>query len=266
VEVADSEDITDAELFVLAVAANRENGARANAEDRLHNLHRLLRFPEYAVLPNTALAHLAGVSEFFVRKHLPKSNVVKINKQGRKQSKRGTGRDAKASKKAVAAAAAAAANANGLDPDLEAGKAKSSQTADTASRSLRRITTLLDGYSGFKGSEIAKAIEDGTIKLSAADLNAWAETSDSRVKQIAPLVINKGWSPKKAFSHIDKEITADTKVVHLINSAITTGGYTRDVQKTLDAATGEDIVENEPYKVLVWDSTKFLVKVTPLTK
>lgn len=184
-------------------------------------------------------------------------------------SKRGAGRKAKASKKAVAAAAANAASTEGLDADLEVKPttaAPQNKTAEAASRSLRRIANLLEGYSGFKGSEISKAVEDGTIKVSAADLIAWAETSDARVKQIAPLVINKGWSPKKAFSHIDKEITADTKVVHLINSAITTGGYTKDVQKTLDAAVGEDIVGDEPYKVLVWDTTKFLVKVTQLTK
>lgn len=261
VELAECDTITDGQLFELAIQANQENGARLTNADKLHNLLRVIRFPEFADLSNNALVPIVGASEFFIRKHRP----VASSSTTRKTSKGGTIKTGNIGKGKKKAAAAAGGTVDEPNLDLPAGSTDASKGATTTDstggklsedgdRALTRITNLLEGQHGLTAKGVREAILAGTIKVSESDLKLWSQTSDARVIQIAPLVVNQGWSPKKAFALIDKPVDSNTKVSHLINTAITTGGVTR---RNTVAAVGEPLEDHPTFSVAVFDNTKW---------
>jgi len=274
INLAEADEITDGELFRLAIAENKEHGARLTNADKLHNLHKILKFPEYAELSNNALVDIVGASEFFIRQHRPasaspavrKSKSGKSIKTGRIGKKGGKATKKSEEKSSAAGGTADAPEIPGLGDEgggapagTPSGETKKGGLDEDAERALARISNLLDGHLGFTSKGIRDAVEQGTLKLSNSDLKVWATTSDARVKQIAPLVVSLGWSPKKAFAHIDKEIDGNTKVDHLVNSAIAGGG----VLKRNSICPGETIVDNPTFTVVVFDNTKFDLAVTP---
>lgn len=276
VEIADAPDITDAEIFRLAIEANRTQGARMTSADKRHNFEKIIKFPEYADLSNHGLAEIAGVSTFFVAQHRPaaKSGAVRKTKTGKtintKNIGKKTGPKAKPlSKKAQKAADALAASKGGTvdQPDLGLGgenaetgaQPPANKLSEKAAKALKRICDNLDGANGITSESVREGVESGAINLTDGDLTAWSETSTDRIRRIAPLVINLSWSPKKAFSHIDAEVDGKTKVEHLINSTIACGG----VLKRNSVNVGEVVADHKEYLVVVVDTRKFKVTVEP---
>ncbi len=259
VEIADSKDITDAELFVLAIEANLEHGARLSGDDKLHNLNRILKFPEYADLSNNALAPIVGCSEGFIRKHRPvaKSGTVRKTKKG------GTIQTKNIGRKGGKTDASKGATTGPEDKDetkkpAESGK-KSSDADGAAERAISKICSVIDGHGGYTEAGIRKGIADETIKLSVADLELWKANSDARIKLIAPLVIGLGWSVKKALQHVDAEVNSKTKLDHVINLAIATQDVLR---RSPNLPPGEVIADNQDWSVIVWNTKKYSVTVT----
>lgn len=261
VEIADNDAITDGALFELAIAANQEHGARLTTADKLHNLQRVVKFPEYANLSDNALQHVVGASTWFIAKHRPVASAgsKRVSKKGHTINTSNIG---KGKGKAAKAAENLAEN-NEFDADLPATGAaapKAKATDDLVARAQSRIQNVLNGHNGFKGKEIEAALANGTLALSGSDLKQWADQSESRIKRIAPLIINGGFKPSKAIKLLDQPIETGTKVDHLINSSLAFGGVT----KFQDGSLGEPVTDSEPYRVLVWDSSKFTVTVTEI--
>lgn len=243
-------DFTDDDIFLAALADNNAHGVRYTNEDKLHNLLRVLKIEGIAEKPNTEIAELAGVSEFFVRKNRPvdKNPAVKTvtNKKTGKKTRVNTSKIGKKTGKTPKPAKAAKGEpktpkAPAEDADLQ--------------KALRRLGTLLKD----KYPKLIESIENGTLPLSGKEVKAWATTSDGRALKIAPLVVENQYTPSKAFDLIDKPVTTGTKVSELINASLATNGVTSPAFN----AFGEKVTDNEHFTVLVYDKRKFTVTVEP---
>ena len=241
-------DFTDDDVFLAALADNNTHGVRYTNEDKAHNLARVLKIEGVSEKPNTEIAEIAGVSEFFVRKNRPvdKNPAVKTvtNKKTGKKTQVNTANIGKKKGKAEESAKTEKPTKSEKVPAEDADLQKS----------LRRLGALLKD----KYPKLVESITSGTLPLSGKEVKAWATTSDTRALKIAPLVIENQYTPSKAFDLIDRPITSATKVGEIINASIATNGITSPSFGTF----GEKVEDNEHFVVLVYDRRKFTVAVT----
>lgn len=270
VDVIDGEKLSDDDLFMLAMDENARHGARTTNEDRRHNLARIVKMEKYKDYSNNALVPLVGASEFFIRQHRPaasggtkrtavsrtgKKTEIKTGNIGKKSGKKGksvvedaTNDENKALDEALNGAAPTPPSSSNID--------------DETNKALTKICSVVtDHKSGqFRGDELRKAIENGTLKISAKEIREWAATSDARIKQVAPLVINRRIPVARAFKIIDDPVTSDTKVAKLLNLAVVGGGYVVGQ----DGEPGEPIEDDKDSRVLAFNSKRFKVTITAI--
>lgn len=112
-------------------------------------------------------------------------------------------------------------------------KAKNDMTSPAYVNAIKRIEDIC-------GRPARKAIETGTVKLSAKDVILFAAQRDNVMGDIEPLILTSGFTVKKAIAFTNKMVGTGTKVSDLINHCIagdgiwegTVNGYVITVEAT----------------------------------
>lgn len=237
----DLKEGTFEEAFEAALQANAKHGVQLTSKDSLNKMLAALKFPKYQGFSNGALAKLIGRSEFFVRSNrplsaTPKGEVTSIRKGKEVKVKTGKiGRGKDKSKGKDKSAKSTPANVEVPDDEkellgVEPGPApgpqepvKESKLDTKTEKALNKVITALNGH-GFDGAQVGKSIKDGSLKISSADIQKWAATSEERIRQIGQLVINNRWTVGRAVKFIDDVPNSGTKVESLINLSVAKRG------------------------------------------
>lgn len=252
IDLAESDEITDAELFLLSIADNSDHGIRLTNADKLHNLLKVLNF--YPGLTNTAYASMVGCSEKFVREHRPadKTPTVRTTKGGKKINTANVGKsktaeakaalkaqkaqekeDAKAAKAAEKAAKKSAGKKGKAAPDgakdAEKQLAANKKAQDKAAEELRRDILKISGAVGKamgtgEEGKVRTALEADSMGLTRKDIEEWAASTPEKIARLYPLIRDNGWKPLRAKAFLDDELSDKSKVGDLINHAVARGG------------------------------------------
>lgn len=104
------------------------------------------------------------------------------------------------------------------------------ETATDGQRPTTRIRLnekgekALERVSRLCGAEIGAAIENGTVRVPQADLEAWAEQDDQTVKNLGFYVIDQRWSVNQSLKYENRAITGATAIDDLILLCRARGG------------------------------------------
>lgn len=219
------------DAFLYGLSQNSKHGVRLTTADYKHALEKVLSFPGNETLSNVELGKLIGKSEFFVRQNRPAAKDDKSKRQVNKGGKKitvdasgiGTGKGGGKKGKNAAKKAEKAANSEGAPQTPDQKSDASAKRDDALDRAITKIANQVSSV-GFDALKFKNSIADGSLPVSSADLRKWSETSDARIKQIAPLVINLRWTVGKAIAFIDKVVDSETKIDHLVNLTVVAQG------------------------------------------
>lgn len=265
---------TERDAYNFALSDNLKHGARYSDADKAFNLTRVLSFPENRELSNVAIADLIGATEGYVRKHRPAAETPTtktVTRSGKKHTMNtaGVGRkggkktkpEADPSKDGTAADEALNGAVDGASsaPAGKKGAAKKDEGMDAdTERALTKICNVIGTSHGFDGKAIKESILNNTLKLSSQDIRAWADTTDSRIILITPLVVDRAYKPAAAFGVLDNEVNSNTKTARLVNLSIAgQAGFTKGESF---GEIGMKLADQPEFRVLAYDTR--LVKVT----
>lgn len=200
----------------LAFGANAEHGLKRTNKDKQFAVKTAIQlFPEAS---NMDVARMTNVSEKMVRDWRPAkasaSAVRTVTRKG-KTVKMDTSRiGTKGGKKAKASAAS---KKGGKSEETGKNGAAAGQTNSVKEQKLRAAIVKIAGAqpNDKQIAAVRTALEEGTLDLSAKDIETWANTSPERIRQITPLVVDKQFKPERAFKIIDKELEDKSSLADL---------------------------------------------------
>lgn len=232
-------DARDALIFSLGT--NQTHGVQRTNKDKARAVKIAFTMPEIAGWANTDIARLCGVSEFMVREARPAkaaAGVRQVTIRGKKttmktsaigKGKGGGAKGAKAAAKKGAKgkpAAAGTPTTPAVDPAVE----------------LDGFLKKIAEHTGAAGGEFRKAVNAGTLEISAREVRDFAGFDPKVMKRVLPLVTGGlRMKPTKAFE--------------FINSALNPK-FIAEVENRALAEGGKFEFENDSVKIVVTRKTK----------
>ena len=211
------------EAIIFACQDNETHGLRRTNADRRKAALTVLAMPENKDLSNVAVAKLANVSEAFIR------NIRTVAQQPEKRA----GKGAPPAKtpppsEPVDTAGTQTAPEEGKTPAAPAGKTQEPPPPpmpETHSQQVYNEALFKLGDAlGDDGPKVLEAIKDGSLALTPRDVRDWAGSSEKRIRQILPLVLEQRWAPKKCYAFIDDDGVSEKTKTELVLKAIGQGG------------------------------------------
>lgn len=209
---------SERDALVFSLGTNQEHGVRRTNRDKARAVKIAFTMPEVKDWANTDIARLCGVSEFMVREARPakaaaatRQVTIRGKKTTMKTSAIGKGKGGGAKgKKAAAKGKGASGTPTTPPPDAAA----------ELDAHLRKIAEAC----GTAGGEFRKAVNAGTLEISAREVRDFAGFDTKVMKRVLPLVTGGlRMKPTKAFEFIQSALNPKF-VAEVENRALAEGG------------------------------------------